>query len=161
MKIVHIVPSFAPAWRYGGPINTVLQLCRQLARNGCEVRVLTTDANGPDAVLDIPTAREVDTGDGLRVRYCARLMPESVSVRLLRELPRYLRWADVVHLTAVYSFPTIPTLLACKLMDKPVVWSPRGSPAALAGNQTATAKNPVGASLPRGCSAKVAASCYF
>ncbi|MGD0074005.1 MAG: glycosyltransferase [Candidatus Binataceae bacterium] len=127
MKILHVVPSFAPAWRYGGPINTVLQLCRQMARSGCEVRVLTTDANGPDAVLDIPTSREIETADGLRVRYCARLMPESVSMRLLRELPRYLRWADVVHLTAVYSFPTIPTLLACKLMDKPVVWSPRGS----------------------------------
>lgn len=38
-----------------------------------------------------------------------------------------IRWADVVHLTAVYSAPTIPTLLVCKLLNKPVVWSPRGS----------------------------------
>lgn len=127
MNILHITPSFAPAWRYGGPIYTVLQLCRQLARSGCEVRVLTTDANGPGAVLDVPTAREVDMADRLRVRYCARLMPEAVSPTLLRELPRYLRWADVVHLTAVYSFPIIPTLLASKLLDKPLVWSPRGS----------------------------------
>ena len=27
---------------------------------------------------------------------------------------------------AVYSFPTIPTLLACKVLGKPLVWSPRG-----------------------------------
>ncbi len=38
-----------------------------------------------------------------------------------------IRWADVVHLTAVYSPPTIPTLLLCKLFRKPVVWSVRGA----------------------------------
>ena len=37
------------------------------------------------------------------------------------------RWADVVHLTATYSFPTIPTLLVCRILRKPVVWSPRGA----------------------------------
>ena len=65
--------------------------------------------------------------DRLRVRYCRRLMPHSVSAMFLREIPQYVRWADVVHLTAVYSFPTIPTLLTGKLLDKPLVWSPRGS----------------------------------
>jgi glycosyltransferase involved in cell wall biosynthesis len=45
----------------------------------------------------------------------------------LKQLPVYVQWSDVVHLTAVYSFPTIPTLLACKRFDKPVVWSPRGA----------------------------------
>jgi glycosyltransferase involved in cell wall biosynthesis len=38
-----------------------------------------------------------------------------------------IRWADVVHLTAVYSSPVVPALLICKLLNKPVVWSPRGS----------------------------------
>jgi len=38
-----------------------------------------------------------------------------------------IRWADVVHLTGTYSFPTIPTLLACRLLKKPLVWSPRGA----------------------------------
>jgi glycosyltransferase involved in cell wall biosynthesis len=33
----------------------------------------------------------------------------------------------VVHLTAVYSPPTIPTLLVCRLLGRPVVWSPRGA----------------------------------
>ncbi len=38
-----------------------------------------------------------------------------------------IRWADVEHLTAVYSSPTIPTLLISRILDKPIVWSPRGS----------------------------------
>jgi len=50
-----------------------------------------------------------------------------VSPGLLRRLPSLIRWADVVHLTATYSFPTLPTLFFCRLMGKPVVWSPRGA----------------------------------
>jgi glycosyltransferase involved in cell wall biosynthesis len=46
---------------------------------------------------------------------------------MLRHLWSIIEWANVVHLTAVYSPPTIPTLLLCRLLDKPVVWSPRGA----------------------------------
>ncbi len=46
---------------------------------------------------------------------------------MLFRLQAMVRWADIVHLTAVYSAPTIPTLLVCNLMKKPVVWSPRGA----------------------------------
>jgi glycosyltransferase involved in cell wall biosynthesis len=126
MKILHVTPSFHPAYIYGGTTRSVYDLCRNLARGGCEVKVLTTDANGPDAVLEVDTDREVPIEDGIIVRYCHRIIDVSVSPSLLRLLPSYLRWADVVHLMAVYSFPTIPTLLACKMMRKPVVWSPRG-----------------------------------
>jgi glycosyltransferase involved in cell wall biosynthesis len=54
-------------------------------------------------------------------------MRQAVSPTLLRLLPAYIRWADVTHLTAVYSFPTIPTLALCKASGKPLVWSPRGA----------------------------------
>ena len=127
MRVLHVVPSFYPAHVYGGPIQSVYALCRHLARNGCEVRVLTTNANGRRAVLDVDTKRDIELAPGVNVRYCSRLRPESTSPELLRALPRYLRWADIVHLTAVYNFPTIPALLACKVLGKPVVWSPRGA----------------------------------
>jgi glycosyltransferase involved in cell wall biosynthesis len=38
-----------------------------------------------------------------------------------------MRWADVVHLTATYNFPTLPTLMIARLLGRPVVWSPRGA----------------------------------
>ena len=127
MKVLHVIPSFAPAWHHGGPMHSVYQLCHNLLRNRCEVRVLTTDSNGPDKVLNVEKEREIEIARDLCVRYCKRMASLSVSPTLLRLLPSYIRWADVVHLTAVYSFPTIPTLLACKVVDKPVVWSPRGA----------------------------------
>ncbi len=101
-------------------------LCQSLVHQGCQVRVLTTDANGPDLELDVNTREAVEISPALFVRYCHRLADVSVSPTLLRLLMSHLLWADVVHLMAVYSFPTIPTLLACKTLGKPLVWSPRG-----------------------------------
>ena len=127
MKVAHITPAFHPAYTYGGPIESVYQLCRGLARDGCDVKVLTTDTNGPQTVLDVDTKRETLLADNVSVRYCRRRSGHTIAPTLLGCLPSYVRWADVVHLTAVYSFPTIPTLLTCKMLGKPVVWSPRGA----------------------------------
>ena len=126
LKILHVTPSFYPAVVYGGPTYSVYGLCRSLIHQGCLLRVLTTDANGPRAVLEVDTRTEIEISPGLFVRYCHRVMDVSVSPTLLRLLHANICWADVVHLTAVYSFPTIPTLLTCRIVGKPVVWSPRG-----------------------------------
>ena len=48
MRILHAIPSFYPAYFYGGPIRSSYELCRNLALLGCNVRVLTTDASGLD-----------------------------------------------------------------------------------------------------------------
>jgi glycosyltransferase involved in cell wall biosynthesis len=127
MRVLQIVPSFHPATIYGGPIRSVLALCNGLARAGAEVRVLTTDANGPDATLDVPTDREVTVGDGVQVRYHRRRWMTSAAPGLLAALPEALAWADVVHLHAVYSFPTPPSLALARLRDVPLFWSPRGA----------------------------------
>lgn len=126
MKILHVSPSFYPTSAYGGTIRSSYGLCRGLAQLGCEVRVLTTDTDGIGRNLDVPTDREVEV-DGLRVRYCHKLLRNSVSLDLLGALRECIRWADVVHLIAVYSFPTFPTLAYCRKLRKPLVWSPRGS----------------------------------
>jgi len=127
MKVLHVVPSFYPAFHYGGPITSVYELCAGLVRQGCEVRVLTTDANGLGSVLDVAKDAPVTLPPGVSVRYCPRIFRHSVSPALLRMLLPSLRWADLVHLTAVYNFPTLPTLAACRWLEKPLVWSPRGA----------------------------------
>ena len=127
MRVLHVIPSFYPAHGYGGPVQSVFHLCRKLAETGCDVRVLTTNANGPTTVLDVATDSEVVVAPGVRVRYARRISSDSLSIALLGKLPGLVRWADVVHLTSVYSFPVIPTMLACRIASRPLVWSPRGS----------------------------------
>lgn len=127
MKVLHVIPSFHPATYYGGAIHSGWSLCRALATQGAEVLVLTTNANGPSTMSSVTTDHALETARGLSVQYCRRVLPDAVSPKLLYLLPSFVRWADVVHLTAVYSFPTIPTLWVCRLLGKPVVWSPRGA----------------------------------
>jgi glycosyltransferase involved in cell wall biosynthesis len=127
LKIAHITPSFYPALAYGGPTESMVQLSRALARRGVDVRVLTTNANGSATLNSVAADREVQIQPGLSVFYGRRTMGESVSASLLSHLPAYIRWADVVHLEAIYSFPILPTLLAARRLNKPVVWSARGA----------------------------------
>src|SRR5439155_23062515 len=86
LKILHVTPSFYPAVVYGGPTYSVYGLCRSLIHQGCLLRVLTTDANGPRAVLEVDTRTEIEISPGLFVRYCHRVMDVSVSPTLLRLL---------------------------------------------------------------------------
>ncbi len=129
MKILHIVPSFYPATAFGGPIWSTYGLCNALARqNDVTLKVLTTDTagNGHHERLDPATIRP-DLFPGYTVDFEHKWGSTSAAPGLLARLPGMIAWADVVHVTAVYSFPTIPSLLACRLAGKPVVWSARGS----------------------------------
>ena len=127
MKILHVVPSFHPAYSYGGPIRSTFELCRNAVELGGDVRVLTTDADGLDRVLEVNKKEEVEFPEGFQVRYCPRRQRHSVSPTMMRLLPTYMRWADVVHLTGVYNFPTFPTICLARSLNKPLIWSPRGA----------------------------------
>lgn len=124
-----MTPSYFPATYWGGPIHSTYALCNELAATqAVELRVLTTDSDGPSrsnriVVDEVPT----NSSHGYEIYYCPRVLGHSLAPGLLRRLPALIRWADVVHLTAVYSSPTIPTLAICKALNKPVVWSPRGA----------------------------------
>jgi len=129
MKILHITPAYYPATYWGGPIFSVMYLNNALASlPGVELKVLTTDTAGPrisDRVDVSGLNREWYPEQ--EVIFTRRIAVTSVSPGLLKRLPGLVKWADVVHLTAIYSFPTIQTILACRLFDKPLVWSLRGA----------------------------------
>ncbi len=92
---------------------------------GVELRVLTTDSDGPRRI-DVK-GFPVKLPAGYDVYYCRRWFGADIAPRMFWRLPRMIRWADIVHLTAVYSPPTIPTLALCRLFRKPVMWSTRGA----------------------------------
>ena len=126
MKVLHVSPYFMPARAYAGPVESLYRLCLSLSRLGCDVRALATNGNGLGKVLEVEVGAEVAVAAGFEVTYAGRIARHSVSPGLVARLPFEIHRADVVHLTGVYWFTTIPTLLACKLMGKPLIWSPRG-----------------------------------
>lgn len=127
LRVLCVAPAFYPADVYGGSIWMQYHLCRHLAQLGLNVRVLTTNARGHRQILAVDTTREISLGERFVVRYCPRWFGDSVSPRLLLLLPAQIVWADVVHLVAVYSLPTLPTLFFTTILRKPVVWYPGGS----------------------------------
>jgi glycosyltransferase involved in cell wall biosynthesis len=139
LRVAFVVPSFYPAVAYGGPIWSTLGLTKGLARLGCDVRVLTTNANAAET-LSVDPLREHEVAPGVLVRYTRRPAVGPSFLELVRLLPSFVRWADVIHLTAVYSFPTLPTLTAARVMKKPLVWATRGALQRWSGTRHTVAK---------------------
>lgn len=63
MRILHVVPYFAPAWSYGGPPKAVFEIAKQQVSFGHEVHVLTTTAFKKDEELPAGSL----TIDGIKV----------------------------------------------------------------------------------------------
>lgn len=128
-KILHITPAFYPATYWGGPIFSTKAICDGVALNSeFEVRVLTTDTAGPKISDRVHAEKNPRNFEGdYSVYYARRVAANSISPELLSHLVRDIKWADLVHLTGTYSFPTLPTLLVARFLGKPLVWSPRGA----------------------------------
>jgi len=126
MRILHVVPTYLPAVRYGGPIRSVHGLCRALARAGHEVSVMTTSVDG-DGDSSVPLDKAVDI-DGVQVRYfrSAFLRRLYFSPSLAQALPEAVSSADLVHLHSVFLWPTLAAAAAARDAGVPYVLSPRG-----------------------------------
>ena len=71
MHIGVVFPYYKPATVYGGPVRSVSALCEGLMKAGAQVTVLTTNANGAEA-LTVTTGQPVNV-DGVPVYYYPRL----------------------------------------------------------------------------------------
>lgn len=126
MKLVHVVPSYWPAVRYGGPVRSVHGLCAGLVGRGHEVRVLTTNIDGPGA-SDVPLDRPVER-DGVLISYFAPGLGRRLyrAPGLRHALLDALATADLVHLHAAYLWPGFAAARLAARAGVPYVVSPRG-----------------------------------
>ena len=125
MRLLHVVPTYLPATRYGGPIFAVHGLCRALARRGHEVHVFTTNVDG-GGVSDVPLNCPVEM-DGVRVHYFAsqfRRLYYSGSMR--KALRTFVPLCDVVHVHSVFLWPTTAAGRVAGRAGVPYAVSPRG-----------------------------------
>lgn len=126
MRVLHVVPSYLPAMRYGGPIYSVHALCRALAARGHDVQVFTTNVDGP-GISDVPLIEPVEI-DGLKVRY----FPCGLGRRLYRSpamgraIKAEVSKFDVFHLHSVFLWPTLAAARAARAAQVPYVLAPRG-----------------------------------
>jgi len=126
MKILHIVPSYKPAYVYGGTIESIARLCEAQAHAGNAVKVYTTTANG-NAELEIEANTEHDV-DGVRVTYFSRRFkdPFYISAPLWKRLYKECTHYDAVHIHSWWNILVLGAALVCKGKKVKTFISPRG-----------------------------------
>lgn len=126
MKILHVVPTYYPAVRYGGTIPAVHELAKAQAASGCEVQIFTTDVDGP-GVLNVPLAQPVSM-DGVTVWYFRTGLGRRLyrSPDMGRALRTKLHAFDIVHLHSVFLWPTMCAARMARARRKPYVLTPHG-----------------------------------
>src|SRR5262245_22872442 len=126
MRILHVVPTYFPAVRHGGPIFAVHGLCRALAARGHELQVFTTNRDGP-GITPTPIATPVNL-DGVQIRYFPIPLLRRLywSPALGRALRHEIGKFDLVHLHSVFLWPTWAAARAARKFGIPYVLSPRG-----------------------------------
>jgi glycosyltransferase involved in cell wall biosynthesis len=106
LRILHVVPSYHPAVRYGGTIYAVHGLAAGAARRGHEVHVYTTNVDGLESA-DVPLGRPVDL-EGVRVWYFATDVGRRIyrSLKMGEALRSNIKDFQIIHLHSVFLWPT-------------------------------------------------------
>jgi glycosyltransferase involved in cell wall biosynthesis len=126
MRILHAVPTYWPATRYGGPIRSVHALGRALVRAGHQVDVVTTSVDGD---TDSAVAHDVAVDcDGVHVWYARSRVLRRLywSPMLGRRADALMPEADLAHVHSVFLWPTWRVARAARAQRRPYVVSPRG-----------------------------------
>lgn len=126
MRILHVVPTYLPATRYGGPIFAVHGLCRALAARGHKVTVFTTNVDGPNE-SDVPIATPIER-DGVQVRYfrSQHLRRLFWAPEMGRALERHAPEYDLLQLHSVFLWPTAKAASVARRLGLPYVITPHG-----------------------------------
>lgn len=125
MKLLHVVPTYWPAVRYGGTIWSVHGLCAALVRRGHEIHVWTTNVDGRKNSL-VRTEAEIPV-DGVKVKYfCSTFMRRLYwSPGMAKALKNAANF-DLMHLHSVFLWPTWAAARAAQKNKVPYLVSPRG-----------------------------------
>ena len=126
LRILHVVPTYLPATRYGGPIRSVHGLCKALVARGHDVHVFTTNVDG-QGVSMVKTNQAVNV-EGVKVWYFATGLGRRLyrSPDMWSALKRDVASFDLIHLHSVFLWPTAAAARAARCAGVPYVLSPRG-----------------------------------
>lgn len=141
MNILHITPSYKPAYIYGGTTVSISRLCEAQAdflnkqnkntnqnndNSINKVTVYTTTANGQEE-LDIDSDKPILV-DGVEVWYFKRQTKDHThfSIGLLKKLFQTAKNFDAIHVHSWWNTVVVFSVLICILKGVKVIVAPRG-----------------------------------
>jgi glycosyltransferase involved in cell wall biosynthesis len=132
MRIVQVLPRYAPAWAYGGGVHMFWTLAQELAKRGHQIEVVTSDSLGRDERAE---RLEEDLEPNIHVhRFRNRFNAMSASLPPVFYRPRGMRrglreamaGADVVHMGESRGIHNLWAARAASAARVPLVWSAFG-----------------------------------
>ena len=127
MNLLHVIPTYKPAYIYGGTITAIGLLCETLTHKGnCKVTVLSTTANGKE---ELPVYKHAPKKvDGIDVYYFPRWTKDhsQLSPALLWYLFRHAKKFEVVHIHSWWNLSVLLAAGICLLRGIKPVLSPHG-----------------------------------
>ncbi|BBM83288.1 glycosyltransferase [Candidatus Uabimicrobium amorphum] len=126
LRILHVSPSYYPAFCYGGPIHSVHLLNKNLVKQGQDVDVITSNAGLRDQNIALNKWQKVDDVRVMYFKYYG-YHHFTFSPRMFAYLLRVVKNYDIVHITAVWNFPVVAACIACCIHKIPFIISPRGT----------------------------------
>lgn len=127
MNILFVSSYYKPAFVYGGPVQSLANLCEGLAQAGASVTVFTTNANG-SARLDVPLHRPVSV-DRVAVSYFPLNLQGLTffySSSLARAILERASEFDIIAAETLWGHALIPISAVCSKLHVPYVISARG-----------------------------------
>ncbi len=128
MKIIHVVPVYAPAWQFGGPVQSISRTCESLTALGHQVDVITTNAGNKSlkkGELGIPIKR-----NGVNVSYFETFDKGATIVfsRLNdRRVNKMINGADIIHFSTIWQPWGVKIQRIANRLNKPLIQSTRGA----------------------------------
>lgn len=129
MKVLHIIPSVSPV--RGGPSLAAIEMVKILNFKGVEASIITTNDHG-DRQLNIQT-KDWTSYQGAPVHFFPRYSPKISAIREFSYSSELTYWLwnnihhyDMLHVHAIFSFPSTVAMVIANHKQVPYIVRPLG-----------------------------------